>query len=532
MSFLERVDQTIRRSPVWRSIFRQPVPRRRAVARVRGDEQRVPAPPPGARPPARGQVRLHVLPRRAVSFFLFLVLTVTGVYLMFFYVPSATQAYTNILDIQSEVTFGLLTRNIHRWAAHLMVFFVFLHMMRVFYHGAYKPPREFNWVVGVVLLFLTIMLSLHGLPAAVGPDRLLGDHHRHEHGRLRAAVQHARPSCCCSAASRSARTRCCASTCCTSWSCRSSPPSSSRSTSGGSARTAASAARSEREADDDRHRDQDAARGARRPARRSRRGAPEIDKQRVPMSARPYRLLALVKQDAVVRVQKEPDDTVMTWPHLLSIEFLAAGDDEHLPAADGPVHQRPARGAGQRQRHAGRGQGAVVLPRPPGAAGLLPPDRRRRARPDVRAGGRRPDPVRRPRQHPRHPALASARPPWCCSRCSAASACSLTFVGIFFRGPGYSFVIPYLTFFAISTPAFTSPCDASEGSPSRMSNYHVEPADKPAGPDEGGHQVAAPASRSRGSRAAQLLRRSLGGGIGAVAARGHGRDASASCGRT
>jgi len=50
----------------------------------------------------------------------------------------------------------------------------------------------------------------------------------------------------------------------------------------------------------------------------------EIDKQRVPMAARPYRLLALVKQDAVVRVQKEPDDTVMTWPHLLTIEFLSA----------------------------------------------------------------------------------------------------------------------------------------------------------------------------------------------------------------
>jgi len=50
----------------------------------------------------------------------------------------------------------------------------------------------------------------------------------------------------------------------------------------------------------------------------------EIDKQRVPMSARPYRLLAMVKQDAVVRVQKEPDDTVMAWPHLLSIEFFAA----------------------------------------------------------------------------------------------------------------------------------------------------------------------------------------------------------------
>jgi len=50
----------------------------------------------------------------------------------------------------------------------------------------------------------------------------------------------------------------------------------------------------------------------------------EIDKQRVPMAAKPYRLLALVKQDAVVRVQKEPDDTVLTWPHLLSIELFAA----------------------------------------------------------------------------------------------------------------------------------------------------------------------------------------------------------------
>jgi len=73
-----------------------------------------------------------------------------------------TDGFRDILRIQREVPFGLLTRNIHRWAAHLMVFFVFLHMMRVFYHGAYKPPREFNWVVGVVLLFLTIALSFTG----------------------------------------------------------------------------------------------------------------------------------------------------------------------------------------------------------------------------------------------------------------------------------------------------------------------------------------------------------------------------------
>ncbi len=161
MSLLERVDQSIRRSPVWRSLFRQPYPR--------DERSRAYA--------VMNNVFLHIHPVRVrqhavkfaytfclggLSFFLFLVLTVTGVYLMFFYVPSATQAYTNILEIQSQVTFGLLTRNIHRWAAHLMVFFVFLHMMRVFYHGAYKPPREFNWVVGVVLLFLTIMLSFTG----------------------------------------------------------------------------------------------------------------------------------------------------------------------------------------------------------------------------------------------------------------------------------------------------------------------------------------------------------------------------------
>jgi quinol-cytochrome oxidoreductase complex cytochrome b subunit len=97
-----------------------------------------------------------------LSFFLFLVLTVTGVYLMFFYVPSSTSAYSDILNLQTRVAFGLLTRNVHRWGAHLMVFFVFLHMMRIFYHGAYKPPREFNWVVGVLLLFLTIALSFTG----------------------------------------------------------------------------------------------------------------------------------------------------------------------------------------------------------------------------------------------------------------------------------------------------------------------------------------------------------------------------------
>ncbi len=101
-----------------------------------------------------------------LSFFLFILLTVTGIFLMFFYRPSAGAgqelAYADMQRLRDTVTFGDLVRNMHRWGAHLMVFTVFLHMARVFYHGAYKPPREFNWVVGVVLLNLTLLLAFTG----------------------------------------------------------------------------------------------------------------------------------------------------------------------------------------------------------------------------------------------------------------------------------------------------------------------------------------------------------------------------------
>ena len=97
-----------------------------------------------------------------LSFFLFILLTVTGIFLMFFYRPEATAAWDDISNLQTSVTFGLLVRNMHRWGAHLMVLSVFLHMARVFYHGAYKPPREFNWVIGVILLKMTLLLSFTG----------------------------------------------------------------------------------------------------------------------------------------------------------------------------------------------------------------------------------------------------------------------------------------------------------------------------------------------------------------------------------
>ncbi|MCY3570864.1 MAG: DUF4405 domain-containing protein [Chloroflexi bacterium] len=97
-----------------------------------------------------------------LSFFMFLGLTVTGVLLMFYYVPSVERAYQDIQALEANVRFGQLLRNMHRWMAHAMIILVLLHMMRVFYTGAYKPPREFNWVVGVVLFILTLLLSFTG----------------------------------------------------------------------------------------------------------------------------------------------------------------------------------------------------------------------------------------------------------------------------------------------------------------------------------------------------------------------------------
>jgi quinol-cytochrome oxidoreductase complex cytochrome b subunit len=97
-----------------------------------------------------------------ISLYLFLILIATGVLLMFYYVPSTEKAYDIMKDLQYVVSAGLVIRNMHRWAAHLMVLFVLLHLCRVFYTGAYKRPREFNWVIGIGLFLLTLGLSFTG----------------------------------------------------------------------------------------------------------------------------------------------------------------------------------------------------------------------------------------------------------------------------------------------------------------------------------------------------------------------------------
>jgi quinol-cytochrome oxidoreductase complex cytochrome b subunit len=150
----------IRNSQLWKSIFRHPAPvdRRNRVLVVLSNFV----------------LHLHPvsIPRHAlrlrytwcmggITFFLFLFETITGVLLMFYYRPTVEWAYHDMLALRDVVSLGVL-RELHRWGAHAMVITVMLHMYRVFLTGSYKPPREFNWVVGVLLLFLTLLLSFTG----------------------------------------------------------------------------------------------------------------------------------------------------------------------------------------------------------------------------------------------------------------------------------------------------------------------------------------------------------------------------------
>ncbi len=97
-----------------------------------------------------------------ISLYLFIILTITGILLMFYFIPYTERAYHDMHDLEFAISFGMIIRNMHRWAAHGMVAAVFLHMCRVFYTAAYRKPREFNWVLGLILFILTLLLSLTG----------------------------------------------------------------------------------------------------------------------------------------------------------------------------------------------------------------------------------------------------------------------------------------------------------------------------------------------------------------------------------
>ena len=94
--------------------------------------------------------------------FIFAMQAITGVVLAMYYTPSATQAYATITHITNDVFLGEFVRGLHKWGASLMIILIFLHMARTFFFGAYKYPRELNWVLGVVLIVLTMVMGLTG----------------------------------------------------------------------------------------------------------------------------------------------------------------------------------------------------------------------------------------------------------------------------------------------------------------------------------------------------------------------------------
>jgi quinol-cytochrome oxidoreductase complex cytochrome b subunit len=97
-----------------------------------------------------------------LTFLTFVVLAVTGVVLAFFYVPSPDHARASVAWIGASLPFGMLVRNLHRWSAYAMVVMVCAHMLRVFVHGAYRKPRELNWIVGVLMLLMVLAFGFTG----------------------------------------------------------------------------------------------------------------------------------------------------------------------------------------------------------------------------------------------------------------------------------------------------------------------------------------------------------------------------------
>jgi menaquinol-cytochrome c reductase cytochrome b subunit len=98
----------------------------------------------------------------SATMFAFLNQAVTGVFLAMYYDPSPTRAYESARFITNNVFLGEFVRGMHKWGATAMVILIFLHMARTFFFGAYKYPRELNWVIGVALVVLTFVMALTG----------------------------------------------------------------------------------------------------------------------------------------------------------------------------------------------------------------------------------------------------------------------------------------------------------------------------------------------------------------------------------
>ena len=119
----------------------------------------------------------------SATLFLFVLQAVTGMFLAVYYAPTPDHAYDSVQFIENQVTFGWFVRGLHHWGASGMVIAVGLHMLQVFLYGAYKPPRELMWMVGVACSSARHGLCLYRLSAALGPDCLLGHAGGDQYGR-------------------------------------------------------------------------------------------------------------------------------------------------------------------------------------------------------------------------------------------------------------------------------------------------------------------------------------------------------------
>ncbi len=156
-----KLSQRIINSQLWKSIFRHDYEdtEKNRIRQLRSNIFLHIHPP---KIPAHAKKIRFTWCMGGMTFFLFLMEIITGTMLMFYYRPVTEYAYIDMKHLEFDVPFGIVLRNIHRWAAHLMVVTIMLHMLRVFLTNSYKPPREFNWVVGINLLILTFLLSFTG----------------------------------------------------------------------------------------------------------------------------------------------------------------------------------------------------------------------------------------------------------------------------------------------------------------------------------------------------------------------------------
>ncbi len=97
-----------------------------------------------------------------LTFFVVVIQILSGMFLAMYYVPDIERAWDSVYYLQNQVAYGQIVRGMHHWGASIVIVMMFLHTLRVFFQGAYKKPRELNWIVGVLIFFVMLALGLTG----------------------------------------------------------------------------------------------------------------------------------------------------------------------------------------------------------------------------------------------------------------------------------------------------------------------------------------------------------------------------------